>query len=265
MIGCGCSERKVAETCVAERTGMEAVASKIKLPGHRARLPGREEFCFFVCPVSPPARQGSRVALPVPADTFKRLAFLILTFLLLAAFPRTAHAEDRWDAGRANHRWISEAGFISGYGNASIDEGSYKTLLLIAHIGTDLNRFIPALRDHRGALSFFLEPQINPALQQSDIECGLGIGLQYAYPLTESIAPYVLVMTGPHYISIDTTSQAEGLNFASAAGVGFYFSLTPNIALNCGYRYRHISNADLKQPNGGINSHIGLLGLSFFF
>jgi lipid A 3-O-deacylase len=265
MIGSGCAERNATGACVAERTGMEAVALKITLPVHRTRFPGGEKFCFFVCPLSPPARHGSRVVPPVPADAFKRLALVIAAFMLLAAFPGAVPAEDRWDANRANHRWISEAGFITGYGNASIDEGSYKTLLLIAHIGAGINRFIPALRDHRGALSFFLEPQINPALQQSDIEAGLGIGFQYAYPVTESIAPYVLVMTGPHYISVDTTAQAEGLNFASAAGVGFYLSLTPHIALNCGYRYRHISNANLKQPNGGINSHIGLLGLSFFF
>lgn len=30
-----------------------------------------------------------------------------------------------------------------------------------------------------------------------------------------------------------------------------------SVAHNLGYRYRHISNADLRQPNGGINSHIG--------
>ncbi|MCE5265151.1 MAG: acyloxyacyl hydrolase [Deltaproteobacteria bacterium] len=38
-----------------------------------------------------------------------------------------------------------------------------------------------------------------------------------------------------------------------------------SVAHNLGYRYRHISNADLRQPNGGINGHIGHLGLSFFF
>jgi lipid A 3-O-deacylase len=245
---------------------MEVVASKVKLPTHSAELPSKEEFCFFVCPLSPSTRRGAQAALPVMMDAFKRLALLIGAVLLLAAIPGvTSAAEETGAAKQTNHGWISEAGFISGYGNASIDEGSYKTLLLIAHIGADINRFIPALRHHRGVLSFFLEPQFNPVLKPSENEFGLGIGLQYTYPLTESIAPYFLLVTGPHYISVDTTTQAEGFSFSNAAGIGLYVSLTKNIALNCGYRIRHVSNADLKQPNSGINSHIGLLGVSFFF
>jgi lipid A 3-O-deacylase len=251
---------------MAERTGLAALTSKVKRRPHGTRLPGKEEFCFFVCPISRPVRRGLRIALPIMTDALKRLALVIGAVLLLTALPgATSTAQERGDAKQVNHRWISEAGFISGYGNASIDEGSYKTLLLIAHIGADINRFIPALRNHRGALSFFLEPQVNPALQQSDIEFGLGIGLQYTYPLMELISPYFLLVTGPHYISVDTTTQSGGFNFATAAGVGFYVSLAKKIALNCGYRYRHVSNAELRQPNGGINSHIGLLGVSFFF
>jgi lipid A 3-O-deacylase len=197
---------------------------------------------------------------------FKRLALLIGAVLLLAAAPgAVSAASEKGDAKQANHRWLTEVGFISGYGNASIDEGSYKTLMMIAHLASNINRFIPALRHHRGALSFILEPQFNPALQHSDIEFGLGIGFQYSYPLTESISPYILLVTGPHYISVETTTQSRGFNFSNAAGVGFYLALTKNIALNCGYRYRHVSDADLRIPNGGINSHIGLLGVSFFF
>ena len=199
-------------------------------------------------------------------NAFRRLALLIGAVLLLATVPGTIKAGDALgSAQQAERRWITEAGFISGYGRGSIDEGSYKTLLMIAHLGADINRYIPALRHHRGVLSFFLEPQFNPALQQSDIEFGLGIGFQYTYPLTESISPYFLLLTGPHYISVNTTTQANGFNFSTAAGAGFYLLLTKDIALNCGYRYRHMSNADLKLPNGGINSHIGLLGVSFFF
>ena len=266
MIGSECSVRKEEGPCMAERTGMDVAASKVKRPTHRAVIPGKEEFCFFVCPLSPPPGRGLRVAFPVVTDAFQRLVLLIGAVLLLATVPGTVKAgEIPGPVQQAEHRWITEAGFISGYGRGSIDEGGYKTLLMIAHLGADINRFIPALRHHRGVLSLFLEPQFNPALQQSDIEFGLGMGFQYTYPLTESISPYLLLLTGPHYISVNTTTQANGFNFSTAAGAGFYFLLTRNIALNCGYRYRHMSNADLKLPNGGINSHIGLLGVSFFF
>ncbi len=193
-------------------------------------------------------------------------AAVVGAVLLLAAFSGAAPAAQGEDgAARANGRWISEAGFIGGYGTAPIDEGRYKTALLIAHIGMDVNRFLPGLRGHRGTLSLFLEPQFNPVLKPSAVEFGLGIGLQYAYPLTERISPYILLVTGPHYITVDTTTQADGFSFSNAIGVGFYLTLTKGVALNCGYRRRHVSNAELRQPNSGIDSDIGLLGVSFFF
>lgn len=266
MIGSGLAEGKEGESGLTDRSGIGVVSSQATLPARRAELPGKEEFCFFVCPFSPPTARAVRVTFPVVTETFKRLALLIGAVLLLATLPGPVKAGETLGAARlADRPWISEAGFISGYANASINEGHYETLLLIAHFGADINRFIPALRHHRGVLSFFLEPQFNPVLKPTEIEFGLGIGLQYTYPLTEWISPYLLFVTGPHYISVDTTTQADGFNFSNAAGVGFYLPLTRSIALNCGYRYRHISNADLKKPNGGIDSHIGLLGVSFFF
>ena len=74
MIGSGCSERRKEGPCMAERTGKEVVASKMKPPARRAGLPGKEEFCFFVCPLSPPARRDLRVQLPVMTNAFTRLA-----------------------------------------------------------------------------------------------------------------------------------------------------------------------------------------------
>ena len=37
----------------------------LKLPAYRARLPGKEDACFLLRPLSPPTRRGLRVALPV--------------------------------------------------------------------------------------------------------------------------------------------------------------------------------------------------------
>jgi phosphate transport system substrate-binding protein len=37
----------------------------LKLPAHRAGLPGKEDACFLLRPLSPPTRRGLRVSLPV--------------------------------------------------------------------------------------------------------------------------------------------------------------------------------------------------------
>jgi hypothetical protein len=201
------------------------------------------------------------------ARAAKWFALVLFTLSALTAIPRVSPAADETTGGKQPSRpLITELGTIIGYGNGTITEGDYTTLLLIAHIGMDINRYIPALRDNRGTLSFFFEPQFNPVLTpSSQYEFGVGIGFQYSYPLSEFISPYILAVTGPQYISVHSTHQADGLNFASAIGAGLYFSLTQNMSLNLGYRYRHVSNANLKQPNGGINSQIGLMGLAFFF
>jgi hypothetical protein len=64
MIGSECSEWTKEGSCVAKQAGMEVVASKVTLPAYRAGIPGKEEFCFFVCPLSPPAGREVRVAMP---------------------------------------------------------------------------------------------------------------------------------------------------------------------------------------------------------
>jgi lipid A 3-O-deacylase len=203
----------------------------------------------------------------VIGNVLTRLALTLVVVVFLTAIPGAGMAaEERGDGKRTKGSWITEAGFISGYGDANLDEGVYRTLLMMGHFGKDITHFIPTLKNHRGTLSFFLEPQFNYVLKPAgDIEFGLGIGFQYSYPVTERISPYILVVTGPHDISVDSITQAKGFNFSSAIGAGIYLSLTKNMALNLGYRHRHVSNADLKKPNEGIDSEIGLLGLSFFF
>jgi lipid A 3-O-deacylase len=206
----------------------------------------------------------------VPSVTGRGLSQLVLMLtmvLFLTVIPgATVAAEEKGDGRRAGQAWLTEAGFITGYGNANLDEGVYRTLLMVGHFAKDINHFIPALQEHRGRLSFFLEPQFNYVLKPAgEIELGLGIGFQYSYPVSARISPYILVVTGPQLISVDSITQANGLNFSSAVGVGIYFSLTKNIALNLGYRHRHVSNAELNKPNEGIDSEIGILGLSYFF
>ncbi len=199
--------------------------------------------------------------------TLRSFALIMMIIVLATASPKiVAAAEERGEQEVARQPFITEAGFIVGYGNADNNDGGYRILLLLFHIGMNVNRFIPAFKDHKGTLSCFLEPQYNPVLTpSSNYEFGLGIGIQYAYPVTEVISPYLLAVTGPQYISAESAIQANGLNFSSAVGAGLYLFVTRDVALNLGYRYRHVSNANIKLPNGGINSNIGLVGLSFFF
>ena len=190
--------------------------------------------------------------------------FVVLAIILIGA--KVYAGGNPSDAGSAN-RLFTESGVIVGYGTGDIAENKhYEPILLIWHLGIDLKKFFPELENHKGKLTFFLEPQINPVVNsETDIECGIDLGIKYMYPITDRLSPYIMGGVGPHYISVVTKDQANGFIFADTIGAGFYYFITENSAINLGYRFRHMSNAGLADPNSGIDTHSGTIGYSLFF
>lgn len=192
------------------------------------------------------------------------MAFIIITII---SFNAKAYAyKNSPEADYAGTPLITESSFITGFGTGNIDEGNYQPLLLIWHIGIDLNRFFHAIKDWDGKFLLYLEPQINPVVNpETDIECGIGFGLKFMYPVTNNLSAYILGSTGPHYISVNTEKQANGFIFSNTIGAGFYYFLTKKSAITVGYRFRHMSNAETSNPNNGIDNHFGTIGYSIFF
>jgi hypothetical protein len=189
----------------------------------------------------------------------------ILTGLIIAIllFPPAYSAAGTNDI---NNPLLTESGIIAGYGTGDVKEGNYEPVLLIWHLGCDLKRFIPELKNYSGTFSIYLEPQINPVFErETDLEFGIGVGLKYLHPVTEKISAYIFGSVGPHYITVETRDQANGFIFSNTIGAGFSFFLTEKSSLNLGYRLRHMSNACTRKPNGGINTHFGTIGYSVYF
>jgi hypothetical protein len=194
---------------------------------------------------------------------FRKLRISLLALMLIAiTLPLNAFE----GSPGQNQTFFKEIGLITGYGRASLPEGQYETLPIILHFGVDLSKYISGLKGHRGLLTAYLEPQVNPVIHPvNDIEFGVGVGLQYQYPLTTFLSLYANASTGPYYVSVDTTDQADGFIFANYFGAGAYFFVNKNTAINAGYKFRHMSNAGTRDPNGGIDSHFGVIGVSFFY
>ena len=192
------------------------------------------------------------------------LTGLIMAILLFFPVYSTAGTTD---VNSYNKNLLTESGIIIGYGTGDIaEEKHYEPILLIWHLGCDLKRFFPQLEDHQGTLSLYVEPQINPVFNpETDFEIGVGVGLKYMHPVTEKISAYIFGSTGPHYITVKTKEQTNGFIFSDTIGAGISFFLTEKSSLNLEYRYRHISNADLVKPNGGIDTHFGMIGYSVYF
>ncbi len=196
-----------------------------------------------------------------------RLAKLdILIVVVIILFANYAYCEEPQKEGRTSDIFFTEMGFITGFGSGNIPEGTYQPILLIGHFGVDMKRYFQGLKDHRGTLSVFLEPQFNPVFSpQTNFELGIGVGIQYMYPVMDKLSIYALGSVGPHYISLVTSQQATGFIFSDTIGAGLYYYLTNDSAINAGYRLRHISNANCASPNLGINTNFGVIGYSVFF
>jgi len=87
---------------------------------------------------------------------------------------------------------------------------------------------------------------------------------------------YHLIGLGRLVPSLEGTAGAGGtslrvreidstLTFVPEAGAGVSYFITNVVALNAGYRFQHISNGHIANPNRGFNSDTGIGGVSFYF
>lgn len=94
---------------------------------------------------------------------------------------------------------------------------------------------------------------------------GLNIRANFNYAVSKHDVIKGIIGSGPHFMDYHTKRLAYGFTFSDYILVGYrrYF------IMNCRYYsidfeigYRHISNANFKEPNGGISSAILGIGLN---
>jgi hypothetical protein len=127
--------------------------------------------------------------------------------------------------------------------------------------------FSDLLRDDKHDLLVYLEPQLvwvhfSPK-NKKEWEFGINLGLEYRLHVSGRTALSAALGTGPHFISVETKQQAKGFIFSDNFTAGVHRRLGnsgTNLDLKC--RFRHISNANLKLPNKGIDSWFVIAGLT---
>jgi lipid A 3-O-deacylase len=76
--------------------------------------------------------------------------------------------------------------------------------------------------------------------------------------------PFVQAGAGLLALDADLKAQADGLNFSPQAGVGVHYFISDRVSLTGEWRFHHISNADLRERNIGINSSLVMFGITYF-
>jgi len=79
----------------------------------------------------------------------------------------------------------------------------------------------------------------------------------------QRMAFYLLISSGPLYITGSPERQSYGFNFSSNFMTGVNFRIIDRIHLDFRSGFRHLSNADIRYPNAGLNNLIWSAGLSY--
>lgn len=142
-----------------------------------------------------------------------------------------------------------------------------------AHLTRLYASYAPFYHNFWRRLSFYAEPQFaqvrlttpdGEISESNETDAGLNLGVRFDWLTLEKIWGYVFIGAGPHYMSTETALQADGFIFSDNIGAGFFIPI-PNTKLDIGIegRFRHMSNAGLDRPNGGVDNVF--LGIGVFY
>jgi len=88
--------------------------------------------------------------------------------------------------------------------------------------------------------------------------------LVYTFMSFGRLKPYLEGGGGPIWTNFEgrIPEQGSDFNFLVWGGAGVGWDLTPQLTLNAGFRFGHISNGGTYHPNGGVNYLLPFVGFS---
>jgi len=118
----------------------------------------------------------------------------------------------------------------------------------------------------RGALEVGLEPYYRRYTEPaSAFWGGLTLVLRYHFLSLGRFVPYAEVAGGAGGTDLRVKEIDSDFAFVIWGGVGASYFVTDSTAIYAGYRLEHVSNGNTSQPNRGFESHVGVLGVSYYF
>lgn len=155
---------------------------------------------------------------------------------------------------------ISEWG-ISGYYHfgANLAPSDLRGAGVMAHLA------MPLLKSDKAELQLRLEGMLGGYWDfESAMEVALVPALR-ALVRAGAFSPYIEGGVGGSYTNFEKHDLGSDVNFLLFLGLGVRWQMSPNFAMELGYRYRHLSNAYLGDSNQGLNTHQIQVGLVFPF
>ncbi len=191
-----------------------------------------------------------------------RYGLLLVLALALVPAPATAQPSQR-DAIPFRSEWV-----VIGASGSSIKHGRHadreQTFYSFEWGRVVTGEHGPGI--FRGRLEMAVE--ITPVFLafQSDRAAGAGVSpLMFRWNVRERgrLTPFLEIATGFVATNRDLPEGTTRMNFASHAGAGTRLRVAGRWSAVAGYRFQHISNANIAERNPGLNSNIGYLGVAY--
>ncbi len=187
-----------------------------------------------------------------------------LALLITLAGAGGAVARGAESSGRA----FQGVALLSGWSKGQLqNQDEYELVPVIVRFSYDLNVWLGRC-DWRlpGEWRFNIEPFFGQSWSPAtDQEYGCGFFLRWQQPVWGRLGVYLEGGVGPIYMTLDSEEQSTSFNFIDQVGAGVMFEVNDRLGAELGYRFRHVSNAGIKHPNGGIENDVVLLGLSYAY
>lgn len=90
------------------------------------------------------------------------------------------------------------------------------------------------------------------------------IAFRLAWDVSPKVRPFGELGIGLLYTGLRDIGTGGGFQFDQFAGAGVEWFLARDLSLSLAYRYRHMSNSSIYEANAGLDTHYGLIGLSWY-
>ncbi|MEI8186393.1 MAG: acyloxyacyl hydrolase [Chlorobiaceae bacterium] len=197
-----------------------------------------------------------------------KLLFLLFSLAVLSVPSMMDATAASQDEQKKSGIFLNEIAVGSGYVHSSFQgsQNDYFVYPALVRVGFDISSLV-GIGGQKSKMQLALEPFVNAiAGDKRGVEAGLSIGVRYFQAIAKSFDLFTEISVAPMFLGIDTVEQGvAGFNFLDQIGLGLQYKLSDCSAFFVGYRFRHLSNANISHPNLGINSDAPVCGISWLF
>ena len=195
---------------------------------------------------------------------------LLLPFCVAADDVDGASTENRDCSAIRFGEGCWSVGFSAGYAipfqfddaNTQVEDSAFVALLPRGAVG---------LTDsfgggwYRGNIELGLEGHfLVQTTPHSGTAWGASLLVRYNFLANDRFVPFIEIGGGIIDLDFRLDSRADGFNFAIQGSLGAHWLVGDRAAVTAQWRYHHISNGRITEPNVSVDSSLFLIGTTFF-